>query len=95
MSRPGREQHTYGSVPVGDNAGAFARGFTTGPDATAVTFNSTTGQAVVSFDQRVDLVTAMPDPAGFVLLDANGSPGRRGSREPESPPFPPQPDQCS
>jgi hypothetical protein len=66
--------NTYGSVPVGDNAGAFSRGFTTGPDATGVTFNSTTGQAVVSFDQRVDLVTTPPNPAGFVLLDQDGTP---------------------
>jgi hypothetical protein len=66
--------NTYGSVPVGDNAGAFARGFTTGPDATGVTFNSTTGQAVVSFDQRVDLVTTPPNPAGFILLDQDGTP---------------------
>jgi len=66
--------NTYGSVPVGDNAGAFARGFTTGPDATGVTFNSTTGQAVVTFDQRVDLVTTPPKPAGFILLDQDGTP---------------------
>jgi hypothetical protein len=73
LNEPG-VSNTYGEVPVGDNAGAFARGFTTGPDATAVTFNSTTGQAVVSFDQRVDLITDTPDPSGFVLLDSNGSP---------------------
>jgi hypothetical protein len=66
--------NTYGSVPVGDNAGAFARGFTTGPDATGVTFNSTTGNVVVSFDQRVDLVTTPPKPVGFVLLDQDGTP---------------------
>jgi hypothetical protein len=66
--------NTYGSVPVGDNAGAFARGFTTGPDATGVTFNSTTGQAVVSFDQRVNLTTVPPKQVGFVLLDQDGTP---------------------
>jgi hypothetical protein len=66
--------NTYGSVPVGDNAGAFARGFTTGPDATGVTFNSSTGNVVVSFDQRVDLVTKPPITTGFVLLDQDGTP---------------------
>jgi hypothetical protein len=66
--------NTFGEVPVGDNAGAFARGFTSGPDATGVTFNSTTGNVVVSFDQRVDLVNTPPKPAGFVLLDQDGTP---------------------
>ncbi len=42
-----------GGKPVGGNAGAFGTGFTNGPDATSVTFNSSTGQAVVNFDQRV------------------------------------------
>ncbi len=66
--------NTYGMVPVGDNAGAFARGFTTGPDATAVSFNSAAGQAVINFDQRIDLTGTIADPAGFVLLDSDGTP---------------------
>lgn len=67
--------NTFGSVPVGDNAGAFARGFTTGPDAVGVTFNSTLGQAVVTFDQRVSLLGgSLPNEAGFVLLDNDGTP---------------------
>jgi hypothetical protein len=66
--------NTFGSVPVGGNAGAFARGFTTGPDATGVTFNSTTGNVNVLFDQRVDLTGTLPAPAGFVLLDQDGTP---------------------
>jgi hypothetical protein len=73
LNEPG-SGNTFGSVAVGDNAGAFARGFTTGPDATGVTFNSTSGQAVVSFDQRVDLVTTPPNTLGFVLLDQDGTP---------------------
>ncbi len=42
-----------GGKPVGGNAGAFGTGFTNAPDATSVTFNSSSGQAVVNFDQRV------------------------------------------
>ena len=66
---------TGGSVPVGDNAGAFARGFTSGPDAVQTTFDTETGDVTVTFDQRVfaSLVTP-PVPAGFVLLDQNGTP---------------------
>jgi hypothetical protein len=63
---------TLGSAPVGDNAGAFARGFTTGPDAVGVTFASGPGNATVTFDQRI-FSNITPIPAGFVLLDANGS----------------------
>jgi len=63
---------TGGSVPVGDNAGAFARGFTSGPDAVQTTFNTGTGDVTVTFDQRV-FVTDPPVPAGFVLLDQNGT----------------------
>ncbi len=73
LNEPGSNS-TYGSVAVGDNAGAFARGFTTGPDATAVSFNSAAGQAVINFDQRVDLTGTVADPAGFVLLDSDGTP---------------------
>jgi hypothetical protein len=39
------------STPVGDNSGAFARGFTTGPDVTAVSFSGST--ATVTVDQRL------------------------------------------
>jgi hypothetical protein len=41
------------SAPVGDNAGAFANGFTTGNDVPAVSFNSAADQATVSLDQRL------------------------------------------
>jgi hypothetical protein len=64
---------TGGSVPVGDNAGAFARGYSAGPDAVATAFNTATADVTVTFDQRV-FVTHPPIPAGFVLLDQNGTP---------------------
>jgi hypothetical protein len=60
----------YGEAPVGDNQGAFASGFTTGPDAFRVTFTTSTNTATVLFDQRVFATT----PTSFVLLDANGTP---------------------
>ena len=43
-----------GGVAVGDNAGAFATGFSTGPDARWVTFDNSTGTVTVQMDQRVD-----------------------------------------
>jgi hypothetical protein len=44
---------SLGAVPIGGNSGAFARGFTTGPDAYALTFNPTQHTATIYFDQRV------------------------------------------
>jgi hypothetical protein len=71
----GGNPSTGGSVPVGDNAGAFARGFTSGPDAVAATFASATGDATVTFDQRVFGDGVNPNvPTGFVLLDQSGTP---------------------
>jgi hypothetical protein len=58
-----------GSAPIGDNAGAFARGFTTGPDAYAVTFNPTNGVVDLFFDQRVFGFTC----SEIKLLAANGT----------------------
>ena len=43
-----------GGVAVGDNAGAFATGFSTGPDARWVTFDNKTGTVTVQMDQRVN-----------------------------------------
>lgn len=58
-------------VPVGDNAGAFAAGFTNGPDATRAAFNGTSGQVLVQFDQRVD--PARVAATQFRLLDSGGN----------------------
>jgi hypothetical protein len=41
-----------GSAPIGDNAGAFGRGFTTGPDVFAVGANPN-GTVIVNLDQRL------------------------------------------
>ncbi|MGI8904034.1 MAG: hypothetical protein ACR2IP_10330 [Solirubrobacteraceae bacterium] len=61
--------NTPGSEPVGDNAGAFARGFTTGPDAFAATLNTTSGVATVFMDQRSVAAAG----GGFFVLDQNGN----------------------
>jgi len=45
--------NTPGAQPIGGNAGAFARAFTTGPDAYAVSFDSAHDVATINFDQRV------------------------------------------
>jgi hypothetical protein len=45
------------STKLGDNAGAFARGFSTGPDVTAVSFNQSSDQATVNVDQRLCIAT--------------------------------------
>ncbi len=58
-------------VPVGDNANAFATGFTNGPDATRASFNGTSGQVLVQFDQRVD--PARVAATQFRLLDSGGN----------------------
>ena len=44
---------SLGAVPIGGNSGAFARGFTTGPDAYAASINTTQDVATIDFDQRV------------------------------------------
>lgn len=49
-----------GSTSVGDNAQAFARGFTTGPDVTSVVYSSGSSQATVSVDQRLCEPSATP-----------------------------------
>lgn len=43
-----------GSTAIGDNVGAVARGFTTGPDVYNVAINTTTNVVTLFFDQRVD-----------------------------------------
>ena len=43
-----------GGVAVGNNAGAFATGYSTGPDARSVTFDNSTGTVTVQMDQRVN-----------------------------------------
>lgn len=63
--------NTPGSAMAGDNAGAFARGFTTGPDAFSAVLNRTTGVASILLDQRAH---ASSVPANIMLLDSNGNP---------------------
>lgn len=58
-----------GSVPIGGNAGAFASGFSTAPDAFNTSFDTLTNTASVLFDQRVFGATA----SNFALLDSGGN----------------------
>jgi hypothetical protein len=50
-------QNYFEGVPVGGNAGAFARGFTTGPDVFGAVFNTSQGAVTLDLDQRVTSVT--------------------------------------
>ncbi len=59
-----------GSANVGDNAGAFARAFTTGPDVFGVTASKSTGTVTVNVDDRI----SSTNPAGgFTLYDTTGN----------------------
>jgi hypothetical protein len=62
-------ENTPGGLPVGDNAGAFGNGFTNGPDAFSVSFNKSTGEVIIPFDQRVCTINN----SGFQLLAASGT----------------------
>jgi hypothetical protein len=55
--------------PAGGNAGAFARGFTTGPDVFNGIINKTTGVLTAGLDQRI----LIDVPAGIQLLDSTGN----------------------
>jgi hypothetical protein len=65
--------NSTGGVPVGNNAGAFATGFSNGPDATSVTFDNATGGVVVQMDQRVDPVDVNVSPGHWELLANDGT----------------------
>jgi hypothetical protein len=58
-----------GSAPVGDNAGAFASGFTTGPDVFGISMNKTTGAVVVNLDQRITAVAT----GGISVIGLDGN----------------------
>lgn len=70
VTKTGGVGNGFGELPIGGNQGAFAAGFSTGPDAFRVTFDNATNTASVLFDQRVMGTNA----SSFVLLDANGTP---------------------
>jgi len=58
---------TPGSAPIGDNAGAFGRGFTTGADVFGISISG--GVITVNVDQRVTFV----DMTDITLLTATGA----------------------
>ena len=58
----------FDAAPAGDNAGAFARGFTTGPDVFSGIINTTTGALTLAVDQRVGAGIA----GNIHLIDSTG-----------------------
>jgi hypothetical protein len=60
-----------GSANIGDNAGAFGGGFTTGPEVFGITASKSTGVLTVNLDDRI--AAGGVNPAGINLLDTNGS----------------------
>jgi len=56
--------------PSGGNAGAFARGFTTGPDVFAATDSKSTGVVTIALDQRIFAAAG----TGFFAVDDTGFP---------------------
>ena len=61
-----------GANPINGNVGAFADGFTTGPDVTAVSINRSTATVTATVDDRIDVTTTNNDLSCINLLDANG-----------------------
>jgi len=68
VAAPAARTNTAGGLPVGGNAGAFATGFTTGPEALRVTFDNTTGVASILLDQRF-----FTSNNSFQLIDDTGT----------------------
>ncbi len=73
MTGANSDPSTQGAKPAGGNVGAFATGYTPGPEAQALTLNRETDEAVVRLDQRID--DAEIDEAGIYLVGANGNDG--------------------
>jgi hypothetical protein len=67
-SSPPNNPNVFDARPAGDNAGAFARGFTTAPDAFNAVINKTTGVVTIGLDQRMFFA----NPAQINLLDSTG-----------------------
>jgi hypothetical protein len=59
-----------GTANIGDNAGAFADGFTSAPDSFGVSINHTNGQVIVNLDDRITAV----NPGALKLYTAQGLP---------------------
>jgi hypothetical protein len=83
-----------GSAAIGDNAGAFARGFTTGPDVFSTVFHASASNPFVSLnlDQRVASFCFVGG-CGFgdsvLLLDDNGGTVAAPNAAPVLPAFEP------
>jgi len=69
LALPAARTNTAGGLPVGGNAGAFATGFTTGPEALRVAFDNSTGVASILLDQRFFTSNS----TSFLLIDDSGT----------------------
>jgi hypothetical protein len=65
--------NTVGGVAIGDNAGAAATGFTTGPDFGSVTFNTTNGTVTLQADQRINPATVTTAVNRWTLIANDGT----------------------
>lgn len=63
--------NTTGGVPVGDNAGAFITGYSSGPDPTYLIIDKTAGLVRIGTDDRVDPATVTP--GNVVAVDSTGT----------------------
>jgi hypothetical protein len=63
--------NTTGGVSIGGNAGAFATGYTTGPDARSVTFNNSNGTVTIQMDQTVN--PSSVGTTGWTLIANDGT----------------------
>jgi len=63
--------NSAGSANIGDNAGAFGGGFTTGPEVFGITASKSTGVVTINVDDRI--AAGGVNPANIALLDTNGS----------------------
>jgi hypothetical protein len=61
--------NAFDTSPAGGNGGAFARGFTTGPDAFGALISASTGVVTIALDQRI-FASA---PGGISLVDGTGN----------------------
>ncbi len=66
---PGGNGNAPGSANVGDNAGAFARAFTTGPEVFGATASKSTGAVTVNLDDRISASSA----GNVTLYDTSGN----------------------
>ena len=66
---PAGRTNPVAGIPTGTNQGAFANGFTTGPEAFSTAFDTSTGVVTINLDQRF----ASFNTPSIILVDDSGS----------------------